>query len=108
MYQHDSLEFVVNQDCWFMSETRFADIILPACTNFERDDIGEWANCGGYTTNAHIGNNYRVVVREMKCIEPLGESKSDYEILRLISERLGMEELFSEGHTEEDWARIFF
>ena len=63
MYQSENLEFVVNQDCWFMSETKFADIILPACTNFERDDIGEWANCGGYTTNAHIGNNYRVVVR---------------------------------------------
>jgi len=108
MYQHESLEFVVNQDIWWQSETRFADIILPACTNFERDDIGEWANCGGYTTNAHIGNNYRVVVREMKCIEPLGESKSDYEIFRLISQRLGMEELYTEGNTEEDWCRLFF
>jgi molybdopterin guanine dinucleotide-containing S/N-oxide reductase-like protein len=108
MYQHENLDFVVNQDCWFMSETRFADVILPACTNFERDDIGEWAACGGYTTNAHIGNNYRVVVREMKCIEPLGESKSDYEILRLISQRLGKEELFTEGNTEQDWARLFF
>ncbi len=108
MYQSENLEFVVNQDCWFMSETKFADIILPACTNFERDDLGEWSACGGYTTNAHIGNNYRVIVREMKCIEPLGESKSDYEILRLLSERLGMEELFSEGNTEEDWCRLFY
>ena len=49
MYQSPKLEFVVNQDIWFNSETRMADIILPACTNFERDDIGEWAACGGYT-----------------------------------------------------------
>ena len=37
-----------------------ADVILPACTNFERDDLGEFAACGGYTTNSHSGNNYRV------------------------------------------------
>ena len=44
MYQSPKLEFVVNQDCWWCTETGFADIILPACTNFERNDIGEWAN----------------------------------------------------------------
>jgi molybdopterin guanine dinucleotide-containing S/N-oxide reductase-like protein len=108
MYQSPELEFVVNQDCWFGGEARFADIILPACTNFEREDIGEWATCGGYTTNAHIGNNWRVVVRQKKCIEPLGESKSDYEIFRLLAQRLGFEEEFTEGNTELDWARKFF
>ena len=39
MYQSPKLEFVVNQDCWWCTETRFADIILPACTNLERNDI---------------------------------------------------------------------
>ena len=81
MYQSPKLEFVVNQDIWYNSETRMADVILPACTNFERDDIGEFAACNGYTTNSHTGNNYRVIVREKKCIEPLWESKSDYQIL---------------------------
>ncbi len=81
MYQSPKLEFVVNQDIWFNSETRMADVILPACTNFERDDLGEFAACNGYTTNSHSGNNYRVIVREKKCIEPLWESKSDYQIL---------------------------
>jgi molybdopterin guanine dinucleotide-containing S/N-oxide reductase-like protein len=108
MYQSDKLEFVVNQDCWYGGEARFADIILPACTNLERNDIGEWAACGGYTTNAHIGCNWRILVREQKCIEPLGESKSDYEILSLIADRLGMKELFTEGNTEDDWARLFY
>ena len=35
--------FVVNQSIWLEGEARFADVILPACTNFERWDIGEWA-----------------------------------------------------------------
>ena len=108
MYQSDELECVVMQDCWYSSETRFGDIILPACTNFERNDIGEWATCGGYTTMAHIGNNWRVIVREQKAIEPCGESKSDYEILRLIAAKLGRELEFTEGNTEDDWAKLFF
>ena len=108
MYQSPELECVVNQDCWFSSETTMSDIILPACTNFERNDIGEWATCGGYTTMAHIGNNWRVIVREQKAIEPCGESKSDYEILRLIAAALGREEEFTEGHDEDDWAKLFF
>jgi len=108
MYQSPELECVVNQDCWFSSETNMSDIILPACTNFERNDIGEWATCGGYTTMAHIGNNWRVIVREQKAIEPCGESKSDYEILRLIAAALGREEEFTEGHDEDDWAKLFF
>ena len=48
MYQTDDLEFVVNQSIWNEGEVKFADVILPACTNFERSDIGEWANPGGY------------------------------------------------------------
>ena len=34
-YQSPKLEFVLNQDCWWGSETRLADIVLPACTNLE-------------------------------------------------------------------------
>ena len=109
MYQSPKLEFVVNQDIWFNSETRMADVILPACTNFERDDIGEFAACGGYTTNSHTGNNFRVIVREKKCIEPLWESKSDYEIFTLLADRLGMRDAFTDGgKTEVDWVKAFF
>jgi len=105
MYQSPKLEFVVNQDIWF---NRMADIILPACTNFERDDVGEWGACGGYTCHASSGCNYRIVVRQQKCIDPLWESKSDYEIFRLLSERLGTEEEFTDGRSELDWVKAFY
>jgi trimethylamine-N-oxide reductase (cytochrome c) len=108
MYQSPKLEFVVNQDCWWGGETRFADIILPACTNLEREDIGENAAAGGYSIHGSNGNNYRVVVRIKKCIEPLWESKSDYEIFTLLSERLGMKDEYTEGKTDLDWAKRFF
>lgn len=108
MYQSPKLEFVINQDIWYNSETRMADVILPACSNFERDDVGEWAAAGGYTVHASNGCNFRVIVRQQKCIEPLWESKSDYEIFTLLAERLGQKEQFTDGKTEIEWVKAFF
>lgn len=102
MYQSDKLEFVVNQDIWFNGETRFADVILPACGPLEKDDLGEWGSLGKGT--GHTGNNWRVIVRQKKCMEPLGESMSDYDIFRRISVALGLEALFTDGGKSElDW-----
>ncbi len=109
MYQSPKLEFIVNQDIWYNSETRMADIILPACTTFERDDIGEWAAVNGYTWHASSGCNYRVIVREQKCLEPLWESKSDYEIFASIFEKMGLRDEYTDGgKTEADWVKAFF
>jgi molybdopterin guanine dinucleotide-containing S/N-oxide reductase-like protein len=110
MYQSPKLEFVVNQDIWWNTETRFADIILPACTNFERNDIAEWANSGGYAYNSSDVCNHRIIVYQQKAIEPLYESKPDYWILTQLAERLGIKEDFTEGfETEEGWIeRLFY
>jgi trimethylamine-N-oxide reductase (cytochrome c) len=54
-------------------------------------------------------NNHRVISLQHKCIEPLGESKSDYEIFLAIAERLGLGALYSEGGTSElDWCKRVF
>ncbi len=105
-YQSPKLEIVVNQSVWMDPETRMADIILPACTNFERNDIAEFSNTGGYSNHASTGCNYRVIVYQKKCIEPLYESKSDLEIFTLLAERLGFKDEYTDGgKTEEDWIR---
>jgi trimethylamine-N-oxide reductase (cytochrome c) len=108
MYQSPKLEFVVNQDCWWCTETGFADIILPACTNFERNDISEWASSGGYSHNSSDVCNHRVIVYQQKCIEPLFESKSDYQIFSDLAEKMGMKAEYTEGNTEEDWIEKMF
>ena len=51
-YRTEKLPFAVYQYIWFEGETKFADIILPACTNFERWDISEFAKCSGYIPTA--------------------------------------------------------
>ncbi|MDB9823001.1 molybdopterin-dependent oxidoreductase [Deltaproteobacteria bacterium] len=107
-YRSENLEFVVNQSIWFEGEAKFADIILPACTNFERWDMGEFANCGGYVQHSYNQCNHRVIHMQHKCIEPLGESKSDFQIFHELSKRLGLSAIFSEGVTELDWCKRLF
>jgi len=108
MYRSPKLEFVVNQNMFLDPETRFADLILPACTNFERWDIGEWASSSGYIPHGSCNCNHRVIVLQMKCIEPLGESKPDYDIFAMIARRLGFEEEFTENNTDLNWVRRMF
>jgi len=107
-YRADNLEFVVNQSIWFEGEAKFADVILPACTSFERWDISEFANCGGYIQHSFNQCNHRVILIQHKCIEPLGESKSDFQIFLELSKRLGFSAMFSEGVTEFDWCKRLF
>ncbi|WP_005037604.1 molybdopterin-dependent oxidoreductase [Holophaga foetida] len=108
MYRSESLECVVNQSIWFEGEAKYADIILPACTNFERWDIGEHANCGGYIQHSFTQSNHRVIVMQHKAIEPLGESKSDYQIFKELADRLGVTSVFTEGSSEFDWCKRYF
>jgi molybdopterin guanine dinucleotide-containing S/N-oxide reductase-like protein len=107
MYQSPKLEFVVMQDCHWQVETKFGDVILPASTNFEHADICEWANPGGYG-EGDCGANHRVMIYQKKCIEPLWESKSDWEIYRALAKRLGFLEDYDEGNSEEDWIKKIF
>ena len=96
---------MVNQSIWFEGEAKFADVILPACTNFERVDISEWAGLGGYGHHGQQQLNHRVIVFQAPAIEPLGESKSDFWIFNEICKRLGLANYFSEGVNEIDWVK---
>ena len=107
-YRSENLEFVVNQSIWNEGEVPFADVILPACTNFERWDIAEWAAAGGYSHHNEGQLNHRVITLQHKCIEPLGESRSDVQIFHDICKRLGLGAYFMEGKTELDWCKMVF
>jgi len=108
MFQSPNLEFVVSQAIWFEGDTKFADVILPACTNFERVDISEWAALGGYGHHGQQQLNHRVVIFQAPAIEPLGESRSDFWIFNEICKRLGLANYFSEGVNELDWVKRLF
>jgi anaerobic selenocysteine-containing dehydrogenase len=83
------IEFVLAQHPWLENDCLFADIILPSTTKFESHDIGTDALCAEFKT----------VYIDAKCIEPIGESKSEYEIVALIAEKLGLKEQYTGGET---------
>ncbi len=73
------VETIVSQDIWWTAATRWADIVLPASTTLERDDI----------TSGGTYSNNRIYAMK-KVIEPLGEAKSDYEIFADLADKMGI------------------
>jgi trimethylamine-N-oxide reductase (cytochrome c) len=73
-------------------------LILPSNTKFEITDIASDPASGQYHT----------LMYEDKCIEPLGESKSDYEITCAIAERFGLLEEYTDGKSAEDFLKDGF
>ena len=86
------LECVVTIDMNWTATCRFSDIVLPACTTFERNDIdvyGSYANRG--------------VLAMQKMVEPLYESLSDFEIFTRFARIMGKEKEYTRGMTEREW-----
>ncbi len=92
------IEFVLAQHQWLENDCLFADIILPVSTKFEEHDI----------TTDHESGQYSTVMDGGKCIESVGESKSDYEIVCLIAAKLGLLEKYTGGKSAEEWLQISF
>lgn len=83
--------FLVVQDNFLTPTARFADIILPACTQFET-----WGVEDGWKYSDEV-------ILQPKLVEPPGECKSDYQICAEIAERLGFGEAYTEGRDEKAW-----
>jgi formate dehydrogenase major subunit len=71
----EKLEFFVVQDVFFTKTAQFADVILPASPSLEKE--------GTFT------NTERRIQRMYQALEPLGESRPDWQILTELANRLG-------------------
>jgi biotin/methionine sulfoxide reductase len=85
---------IVHETAW-TSSARHADIVLPATTTLERDDIG-------------AADRDPLMVAMKKLIEPVGEARDDYEIFSEIARRLGKFEDFTENRTTKEWLSTLF
>jgi trimethylamine-N-oxide reductase (cytochrome c) len=97
-FRSPKMEFILVQHPWFENDCRFADILLPVNTKLEEEDI----------ESNNFSGQYNSLYHEEQCIEPLGESKSDYEIVCLVAEKLGVLEQFTQGRTVKDWIKHGF
>jgi len=90
------IEFMLCQHPWLENDALFADLILPVNTMLEEDDIGSDIFSG----------QMNMLFLEERCIEPLGESFSDYEVVCKIAERLGVLEEYTGGKTIPELIRL--
>jgi biotin/methionine sulfoxide reductase len=88
-------ETIIVQDPMFTATAQRADIVLPANTSIERNDIA--------------GNKRSDFILAMhKAIDPVGQSRSDFAIFDEIAGKLGVGERFNEGRDEMGWLRHLY
>ena len=83
-----AIDFIVTCDPFWTITAKYSDVVLPVTTNWETWDINArppWVQLN----QPHI--------------EPMGESKSDCQIMTMLAQRLGLEEQWS--RTDEEWVR---
>lgn len=86
--------FFVNESVW-APVARYADIVLPATTTLERNDLGSSSK-----------DNYLFAMK--KVVPPLAESRADHDIFVDLAERLGIKDAFTEGLDEFGWLRRMY
>lgn len=92
-----NLETFIVHDYQWTATARHADIVLPATTSYERNDIEQ---IGDYALSS--------IIAMKQVIKPVFEARNDYDIFAAISERLGHGEAFTQGRSEMDWIRVFY
>ncbi len=94
--QDESLvEFITVQDQFLTPSGKFADLILPACTQFET-----WGLEDGWK----YGDEVIIMPR---IVDPPYETKSDYHICADIAKKLDIKEAYTEDKTEKEWIESF-
>ncbi|MGR5151860.1 molybdopterin-dependent oxidoreductase [Photobacterium swingsii] len=85
------VETFVCQDPWWCASSRYADIVLPATSTLERNDLSS----GGTYSNDKI-----YAMRQV--IQPYGESLDDFEIFRKLAAIFNVEDKFTDGLSFDD------
>ena len=83
------LDFILHVGMYYEDSVRFADVVLPVCSKFE--DTVE---------HSIVRSDYNHVNLQTKCIEPLFESKPDFDVMRLIAQSVGLEKYLPDNAEE--------
>ena len=86
---------IVAHEQYWTPAARHADIVLPATTSLERNDIG-FASREGH------------MIAMRQATAPIGESRDDHTILSGVAAALGIEHDFTDGLDEFGWLRRIY
>ncbi|WP_426956798.1 molybdopterin-dependent oxidoreductase [Muricoccus radiodurans] len=88
-------ETIVVSEPWWTSLARHADIVLPATTTLERNDIAS-------------SSRDRFVRAMHKAVPAQGLARNDHDAFADIADALGYRERFTEQRNEEAWLRSLY
>ncbi|MBN9306729.1 MAG: biotin transporter BioY [Devosia sp. 67-54] len=88
-------ETIIVQEPWWTPTARQADIVLPATTAYERDDLA-------------ASSRDRYILAMQQLVSPLHEARNDYDIFTALAARFGFVEAYTEGRTISQWTRHLY
>ena len=85
---------IVNEAFW-TATARHSDIVLPATTNLERNDLG-------------AASRDRFIIAMKQAIAPVSQARNDFDTFSDLAERFELCDLFSEMRSEIEWVRHLY
>ena len=86
---------VIVHEPWWTATARHADIVLPATTTLERNDIG-------------ASPRDRFIIAMHQAVPPVGDARDDATIFAQLAARLGFADELTEGRGEMAWVRHLY
>ena len=88
-------ETIISHEWCWNALAKHSDIVLPCTTTLEREDI-------------MLAPRDPYIVHMAQAIEPVGCSRSDFEIFAGIAEKMGVADVFTEGRDATEWLRWLY
>lgn len=88
-------ETIIVNEPWWTPTAKHSDIVLPAATTLERNDIGRASS-----------DPYLIAMKSV--LQPHAQARTDYDIFRGLADRLNAGTLFSEDRDERDWLAFLY
>jgi anaerobic selenocysteine-containing dehydrogenase len=90
----EKVDFAVSHSIFLTPTARYCDVVLPAATALEKEDVGlPW-----------LGN---YLLYKPQVISPRGQARNDYDILCDLAGRLGFLPEYSCGRSAAEWVQSF-
>jgi trimethylamine-N-oxide reductase (cytochrome c) len=87
-HRSPDIECVVYQTIWMEDACEWADIILPINSAVEKRDL----------ISCYWRDTFHSLFLRHQCVKSIGESKSDFEAVCLVAEKMGLLDAITEGH----------
>ena len=84
----ENCEFVLTRDIYKRDTSAWSDILLPAVHHYEQENVYTKPTMSYYMYTGQVS-------------APIGESKTDWEICKLIADKMGFGEIYFDGDVHE-------